>query len=144
MRICAYLNLKGKALEALKFYGGIFNTKPEYMTYAEMPPQPDWRISEEIKPMILHGEVFIGKDQSIMIADDVRPGEGEMGNAISLALLMDDEAEQHRIFMALARGGTVLMPLEQTFWSSSFGSLKDRFGVIWSLNLCRAGASGSN
>ena len=72
-----------------------------------------------------------------MIADDMRPGEGVMGNALSLTLLMDDEAEQRRIFTALAEGGTVLMPLEQTFWSVSFGSLTDRFGVTWHLNLCR-------
>ena len=136
MRICSYLNLKGNALPALKFYGEIFRTKPEYMTYAEMPPCPDFPVTEATKGLVLHGELFLDKEQSIMIADDMREGEGIMGNALSLALLMDDAAEQRRIFTALAEGGTILMPLEKTFWTSLFGSVKDRFGVIWSLNLC--------
>ena len=137
MRICVYLNFKGKAKEAMDFYSGIFRTKPEYMTYADMPPNPHFTVTEEMKSLILHGELFVDKEQSIMLADDMRPGEGVMGNALSLTLLMDDEDEQRRIFMALAEGGTILMPLAQTFWSVCFGSLTDRFGVTWSLNLCR-------
>ena len=137
MRICVYLNFKGNAKEALSFYSGIFRSTPEYMTYADMPPNPDFPVTEDMKRLIMHGELFLDKDQSIMIADDMRPGEGVTGNALSLTLLMDDEAEQRRIFTALAEGGAVLMPLEQTFWSACFGSLVDRFGVTWHLNLCR-------
>ena len=137
MRICAYLNFKGNALEAMTFYSGIFRSKPEYMTYAEMPPNPEFPVREAMKKQILHGELFIDKDQSIMIGDDLRPGEGVMGNAVSLALMLDDEAEQRRIFTALAGGGSILMPLAETFWSASFGSLTDRFGVTWHLNLCK-------
>ena len=90
-----------------------------------------------MKKMVLHCELFIDKEQSLMIGDDLRPGESVMGNAVSLALMLDDEAEQRRIFTALTEGGTVLMPLAETFWSASFGSLTDRFGVTWHLNLCK-------
>ena len=137
MRICAYLNFKGNALEALTFYSGIFRCKPEYMTYAEMPPNSEFPVTAAMKKMVLHCELFIDKEQSLMIGDDLRPGESVMGNAVSLALMLDDEAEQRRIFTALTEGGTVLMPLAETFWSASFGSLTDRFGVTWHLNLCK-------
>lgn len=137
MKICAYLNLKGNALEAMKFYGKIFNAEPQYMTYAEMPPNPDYPVTENMKPLVLHGALSIDKEQSIMFSDDMSPGDSVIGNAFSLALLMDDEAEQRRIFTALAEGGNILMPLAETFWSVSFGSLKDRFGVTWHLNICR-------
>ncbi len=137
MRICAYVNLRGNALEALQFYSGIFRTEPEYMTYADAPANAGFPVTEEMKHMVLHGEVFLDKEQSIMIADDLRPGEGEMGSAIVLTLLMEDETEQRRIFAALAEGGTVLMPLTHTFWSANFGTVKDRFGLIWHSNLCR-------
>jgi PhnB protein len=40
-----------------------------------------------------------------------------------------------RVFAALADGGTVTMPLTQTFWSPRFGMLSDRFGVGWMVNV---------
>ena len=43
-------------------------------------------------------------------------------------------ADAERIFPALAEGGTVLMPLEKTFWAARFGMLVDRFGVKWMIN----------
>ena len=52
-----------------------------------------------------------------------------------MALNLDDEAEQTRLFDALAEGGTVTMPLGGTFWNARFGMLKDRFGIEWLLNL---------
>ena len=137
MRVCAFLTLRGNAKEAMTFYGEVFRSKPDSMTYAEMPPDPEFVVSEEMKPLILHAELFIDKEQSIMLADDLREGEGVVGNALSLTLMLDDEAEQRRIFTELSQGGTVIMPLAQTFWSALFGSLTDRFGVTWHLNLCK-------
>jgi PhnB protein len=43
-----------------------------------------------------------------------------------------DEAE--RLFAALAEGGTVQMPIGETFWAVRFGMLTDRFGVPWMIN----------
>ena len=137
MRVCAFLTLRGNAKEAMTFYGEVFRSKPDSMTYAEMPPDPEFVVSEEMKPLILHAELFIDKEQSIMLADDLREGEGVVGNAFSLTLMLDDETEQRRIFAELSKGGTIIMPLAQTFWSVSFGSLTDRFGVTWHLNVCK-------
>ncbi len=137
MRICASVNLKGKSLEAMRFYGHIFNAAPEYVTWADMPPCPEFTVTEELKPMVMHGEIQLGRDQSLMFADDIRPGEGVLGNAFSLTLLFDAEAELRRIYTALLDGGEAIMPPDVTFWSACFAMLKDRFGIVWSLNLCR-------
>ncbi len=137
MRICAYLNFRGNAMEAIKFYSGIFRTEPEIMTYAEMPPNPDFPVTQEMKPKVLHAELFIDKEQSIMFSDDLRPEQSVMGNILSLALLFEHKADQVRIFKDLSKGGTITMPLAETFWSASFGAITDRFGVNWHLNLCR-------
>ena len=40
-------------------------------------------------------------------------------------------AEAKRLFDALAEGGQIQQPLMQTFFSSSFGMLADRFDVSW-------------
>ena len=39
-----------------------------------------------------------------------------------------------RVYGALAEGGTVVMPIGETFWALRFGMLKDRFGVSWMVN----------
>jgi PhnB protein len=51
------------------------------------------------------------------------------GFSLSLTAADDDEAE--RLFAALAEGGQVQMPLANTFFSSRFGMVADRFGVPW-------------
>ena len=39
-----------------------------------------------------------------------------------------------RIFGALAEGGSVQMPLGETFWAEAFGMVTDRFGTPWGIN----------
>ncbi len=53
---------------------------------------------------------------------------------------MNDPAEAERVFAALAEGGTIKMPLQETFWASRFGVLVDQFGIPWSIN-CEPPAS---
>ena len=47
---------------------------------------------------------------------------------------MDDALEAERIFRALADHGTVVLPLQETFWASRFAVVVDRFGIPWSIN----------
>ena len=54
---------------------------------------------------------------------------------VSLQFTDPDEAE--RVFGALAEGGAVTMPLEETFWAARFGALTDRFGTPWMINCDR-------
>ncbi len=46
-----------------------------------------------------------------------------------LALSVIDAEDATRLFNALADGGTVEMPLTQTFWSPLYGMVIDRFRV---------------
>jgi len=48
-----------------------------------------------------------------------------------LTLTMDSDTEAERAFSALADGGQILMPLEETFFASRFGQVRDRFGMNW-------------
>lgn len=40
-------------------------------------------------------------------------------------------AEAERVYAALADGGQVFMPLQETFFASRFGQLRDRLGINW-------------
>ena len=39
-----------------------------------------------------------------------------------------------RVFAALAEGGSVQMPIGETFWAERFGMAVDRFGTPWMIN----------
>ena len=44
---------------------------------------------------------------------------------------MGSKEEADRIFNMLAVGGTVSMPIGDTFWGSYFGMSEDKFGMNW-------------
>lgn len=48
-----------------------------------------------------------------------------------LTLNTESDSEAERIFSALSDGGQVLMPMQETFFASRFGQLRDRFGINW-------------
>ena len=56
------------------------------------------------------------------------------GNSVSLALNFSSAEEIAATFARLGEGGTVTMPLEDTFWGATFGMLTDRFGTDWMFN----------
>jgi PhnB protein len=58
----------------------------------------------------------------------------EKPKGFSLSLHINSTTEAERIFHLLAKDGTVVMPLEKTFWAARFGMLIDRFGMPWVIN----------
>lgn len=85
------------------------------------------RLDPSWKDAVLHAQISIG-DTELMGADI--PNAEPMRSAY-LSLSVDSDAEAERIFAALSDGGRVLMPLEETFFASRFGQLRDRFGINW-------------
>jgi PhnB protein len=65
---------------------------------------------------------------------DVLPGAYEHPQGFQIQLNLDDAAAAERIFTALADGGRVAVPLQETFWAQRFGALVDRFGIPWAIN----------
>lgn len=61
----------------------------------------------------------------------------EPTKGVSLSLGVDGVADAERVFAALAKGGKVTMPIQQTFWAQRFGMVEDRFGIPWMVN-CEA------
>ena len=52
----------------------------------------------------------------------------------AMSLHIKSTADAERIFHELAKGGTVVVPLEQTFWAARFGMVVDRFRIPWLIN----------
>jgi PhnB protein len=48
-----------------------------------------------------------------------------------LSLGVENDAEAERVFAALSDGGEVFMPMQETFFATRFGQLRDQFGINW-------------
>jgi PhnB protein len=53
---------------------------------------------------------------------------------LSIALDFADPASMATAFEALAAGGTVVCPIQDSFWGAKFGIAKDACGVSWMFN----------
>jgi len=86
----------------------------------------------EQKDLIMHATMQVG-DRVLMIAD-APPGDPvPAGATVQIMLEFSDQAELVNAFAALAAGGKVDMPLQDTFWNAHFGMLTDPYGVRWLL-----------
>jgi PhnB protein len=133
MRLNPHLAFNGQCEAAFRFYETCLGGQVVMMmTYGDSPlaeqTPPDWR------GKVLHATFTLG-DHVLTGAD--APPEGyqkPQGFSVLLNFEEADAAEADRIFAALAEGGTVQMPIQETFWALRFGMLVDRFGTPWMIN----------
>ena len=126
MKMNAYVNFAGSCAEAFRYYEKHLGAKiGMMMTHAQSPEQG--RVNPEWKDAILHARISIG-DTELMAADI--PNAEPMRSAY-LTLGMDSDIDAERVFSALSDSGQVLMPIQETFFASRFGQVRDRFGINW-------------
>ena len=73
---------------------------------------------------------FLLGDARVMASDGNCTGKPSF-QGFALTLNAANEADAKQRFDALAEGGQVQMPLNETFFARSFGMVADRFGVNW-------------
>jgi PhnB protein len=76
---------------------------------------------------VLHARLSVGETE--LMGADIPTAE-PMRSAY-LSLLVGSDAEAERVFSALSGGGEVFMPMQETFFATRFGQLRDRFGLNW-------------
>lgn len=122
-----YLSFNGNCKDAIDFYTACLGGTVLFsQTYGDSPMD-----AEGMSDKIMHTSIQIG-DSVIMACDS--PGGYTPGNNISLALGTEDVAKAEKMFHNMSDGGTVLMPMQETFWAERFGMLTDKFGVNWLFN----------
>ena len=127
-KVQPYLFFDGRCEEALDFYKRVLGAKVEMlMRFKEAPDQSMVRAGSENK--VMHSTVKIG-DTTVMASDGHCNGKPSF-EGFSLSVDAASDAEAKRIFTALAEGGQVRMPMDKTFFASSFGMCADKFGVGW-------------
>ena len=134
-----YINFKNESKDAIKFYENVFQTTREsMMLYGELPSDPQHPMDANAKNLVMNASLVI-HGMRIMFSD-VPEGMGMSyiaGNNISIVIDIADEALLTKTFEQLAAGGTIVMPLDKTFWSEKYGFLIDKFGIGWQFNLSK-------
>jgi PhnB protein len=126
MKLRTYVNYPGTCAEAFRYYEQHLGGRTVMMmTHGQAPGGsplgPEW------KDAVLHAQLSIG-DTELMGADI--PKAQPMRSAY-LSVSAESDAEAERIFAALAEGGEIFMPIQETFFATRFGQLRDRFGINW-------------
>ena len=126
MKLYTYVNFAGKCAEAFRFYETHLGaTILMLMTHGQAPDQS--RVTPEMKDAVLHARLSIGGTE--LLGADI-PNAQPMRSAY-LSISAESDAEAERMFSALSGGGDIFMPLQETFFASRFGQLRDRFGLNW-------------
>jgi PhnB protein len=136
MQVVPYLNFNGNCREAFEFYAECLGGKLIAMfKHSDMPAGQecpgDWQ------DLIMHARIDLGEGQ--LMASDSPPDQYQKPQGLWVSLHPQTPEEAERIFHALAEGGDVLMPIQETFWAVRFAMVTDRFGTPWMINCEKAG-----
>jgi len=131
MALNPYLTFDGQCEAAFQFYERCLGGKIVTMMNHEDSPIAG-QVPADWGKRIMHARLTVG--DSVLMGSDSPPEHYEEPKGFSVALQLKQPAEAERVFQALAEGGTVLMPIQQTFWATRFGMLVDRFAIPWMIN----------
>jgi len=124
-----YLNFDGTAREAMTFYAKVLGADLAVQTYKDAG-----MVGAIDDPnRVIHAR--LSKGSMVIMASDSRPGTPvERGDNFWVCVHCDDVPEGAKFFAAFSDGGTVVMPLQDTFWGARFGMLTDKYGIGWMFN----------
>ena len=116
------------ALEAIKFYGYVFDAK--LVGEITMLDQVPGMNKPEYAGKVGHSTLDI-MGSNIFINDTLDEFSLTPGDRIQLVL--GTEGALKKAFDSLRKEGKVIQELHEVFWGALFGTIKDKFGVTWQL-----------
>lgn len=131
MRTVPYLIFNGNCEEALEFYRSALGAEVSIMRFAEMPPSEEMPLSDAWKEKIMHAELKLDEGQTLYLSDTFEGGSVAVGNNVNVHIDVDTKGDVSRFFDAFSDGATITMPVEEQFWGAVYGSLIDKYGIVW-------------
>lgn len=135
MSLNVYLYFDGQCADAFAFYKSVFGGEfVARQTFGDGPPE--LAVADTDKDRIMHVTLPVG--EAVLMGSDTisnQKNPPRPSNAFSVSFTPKSKNEADRVFTALTAGGTINMPLAETFWGSYFGTGTDKFGVNWMVNL---------
>lgn len=125
-----YLTFNGKAAEAMKFYQSVLGGKLTIQTFGEvnMAKKP------EEKDRVIHATLR-GEGITFMASDSMPETPARAGDNFSMSISGQDTEKLTKIFVDLANGGHVDMPLSKQFWGDTFGMVRDKYEIRWMVSI---------
>ena len=135
-RLNPYLNFAGEAREAMEFYRSVLGGELEISTFAEYGGAPEGLSDDGVMHAMLKTDAGF-----VLMASDA-PGGVTRGTNIAISLSGTDAEELRGYWAGLSADGEVSVPLEMQMWGDEYGSLIDRFGVSWMVNIAGSAVEG--
>lgn len=139
MKITPYLNFNGNCAQAIALYDKAFGVTAKVMRYSDAPPTEGYQAIPGTEDFVLHACLTDRSDYSVFLSDVPPSMPTTFGNGMSISMELDSVEKVDFAFHTLKEGGTVTMPLGETFWSKHFGGVEDKFGVNWLLSIAEEG-----
>lgn len=131
MNFSTHLNFNGNCDEAMKFYEKTFGGKIEFkMTWGESPMCKE--VGADFQDKIMHESMSLG--HTMLMGADAPPGRFQKAQGIVVSINVETPEDADRVFKSLSDGGSVQMPIAETFWAKRFGMATDKFGIPWMVN----------
>jgi PhnB protein len=124
-----YINFDGTAARAIALYDRILGAHT--VNVARAGDTPGMNVPADQKDRIMHAVLMLD-GLPLMLSDAAT--NVSTGSNVHVSLDFTDLDEMTQKFAALAEGGAVNVPLQDTFWGAKFGMLTDSVGVRWIFN----------
>ncbi len=123
-----YIFFKGNCREAMEFYKNIFGGELTVQTYGDVNAVSEQMPAENIMHAALEdGEItLLGSDTAAASPTSAK---------VTLCLGGSKKDKLTNIFNQLSDEVEVKYPLKKEFWGDTFGSLTDKYGVEWMVNI---------
>ena len=126
-----FLNLMGRANEAMEFYETVFKcSDKKIVRVSDMPSEPAYPLPSEMRNLIAHAQMTIHGTRFNF--SDMQPGVIS-NNMISLKVVFSSPEEINDVYAKLSDGGEVRMELSEQSYARLFAWVRDKFGVDWQL-----------
>ncbi|MCC2545924.1 VOC family protein [Hymenobacter sp. BT175] len=129
-RLTPYLTFNGTCREAMTFYQQCLGGELMVQTFEGTPAAE--HVAPDALQNVMHSSLTTA--DMVLMASDAGMGPVSKGDMVSLSINCQSPEEIQRLFELLSAGGTITMPLQDTFWGATFGMFADRFGIDWMVN----------
>lgn len=138
MKLKVHLVFGGNCEEAFNTYKDLFNGKIVFVF--RKGEDPTSQVSNEEKDKISH--LVMETAHFSLQGEDADAGIPVSTGSSKLVLALKDLKKLQNVFRILSEGGTIVSPLEKTFFSESFGEVVDKFGIRWIIMMTDEGYGG--
>lgn len=135
MQVSVHLNFNGDCRQAMERYCELMGGEIVSMTtFGATPAGED--VPRDWQDKIIHATMSLGG--VIVATADIPPERYQPSQGFNMFVELEEPDEAGRVFDALAEGGEIRMPMQETFWAKRFGVVVDRFGIPWEVNCSQA------